>query len=319
MGCSTSSPIAPHTPMLSQALTSSHRSLGISLDGFEEFISVHHGRERFQGLTTNDVKKIVLAVTKAASTSYASMLLARGSRHVSGATQFVSHVYSARFLDTVDALAAWERGDFAQGGHSKAPQYYYFDVLSVDQTNQKAVVEFEVLRNTFEAGVRDIGSTLLVLDKRMTIMSRLWCVFEMLATARCRASLDIAMSPDHVEQLQKLLSRPRLRYGELDIDGIPVANLFVDLDISRATAEQQKDMDNINRLIVEWGGRWRLEESIMVKIRSFFRRQRDLLFENPSFAALSDSEKHCVWGNFAMLTDTDNGRRMSMCSPPPPE
>jgi tetratricopeptide (TPR) repeat protein len=95
---------------------------GISLAGLRAFVDAHGGRAAFVGKSTKDVKwSIVVPETKAAGTSYADLLRARGGANaaqVGPASAFVSHVYSYEFLDVFDAIEAWEEQQLfrASGG-----------------------------------------------------------------------------------------------------------------------------------------------------------------------------------------------------------
>ena len=92
---------------------------GISLAGLRAFVAEHGGAEGLAGKTTSDVKwAIVVPETKAAARSYADLLRARGGTDaacVGRASAFVSHVYTYKFLDVVEAIAAWEARQLTGG------------------------------------------------------------------------------------------------------------------------------------------------------------------------------------------------------------
>jgi hypothetical protein len=137
--------------------------LGLSLDGFREFLAAYGGRDSFEGMTTDNVKRsFLLPATSAARASYCDLLRARTSPHVSRANRFVSHVYTAPFMKGLCALEAWEVRQVAAG--DAGPFFYYFDLFVVNQHAQSAVVPFEVLRDEFGRGVRGVGHTLLIME-----------------------------------------------------------------------------------------------------------------------------------------------------------
>jgi tetratricopeptide (TPR) repeat protein len=155
---------------------------GLSLAGLRAFVAEHGGESALAGKTTSDVKwEIVVPETKAAACSYANLLRARGRGGVVGrANAFISHVYSERFLDVVEAIAAWE----ARQPADAPPVFYYFDLLVVNQHGQSAAVASDVLWREFTGSVRAIGRTLVVLTldaARKGPLTRAWCVAEIAA------------------------------------------------------------------------------------------------------------------------------------------
>jgi hypothetical protein len=81
---------------------------GISLAGFQALFDAHGGRAAFEGLTTDDVKKnFVLPATQARRCAYVELLRATPAC-VARANAFASHAYGYTFVDSVDALAAWQ-------------------------------------------------------------------------------------------------------------------------------------------------------------------------------------------------------------------
>ena len=83
---------------------------GITLAGLRAFVAEHGGAEGLAGMSTSNVKwAIVVPETKAAARSYADSRRLRGgaaAASVGRASSFVSHVYTYKFLDVVEAIAA---------------------------------------------------------------------------------------------------------------------------------------------------------------------------------------------------------------------
>ncbi|CAK4856117.1 unnamed protein product, partial [Aphanomyces euteiches] len=80
---------------------------GLTLSFFKRFVDLHGGRDAFQGLTTGDVcSKYLLPYTASTKLSLVEHLRQQpdGHLHVKPATWFVSHAWSYRYLDVVDAL-----------------------------------------------------------------------------------------------------------------------------------------------------------------------------------------------------------------------
>jgi hypothetical protein len=81
---------------------------GISLAGFQALFDAHGGRAAFEGLSTDEVKsRFVLPATEARRCAYVELLrMTPGC--VARANAFASHAYGYTFIDSVDALAAWQ-------------------------------------------------------------------------------------------------------------------------------------------------------------------------------------------------------------------
>jgi tetratricopeptide (TPR) repeat protein len=210
---------------------------GLSLAGLRAFVAEYDGAAGLAGKTTNDVKwAIVVPETKAAACSYASLLRARGgadAAHVGRANAFISHVYSERFLDVVEAIAAWE----ARQPAGAPPVFYYFDLLVVNQHGQSAAVASDVLWREFTGSVRAIGRTLVVLTldaARKGPLTRAWCVAEIAAGLQGAgagggggaATFEIIMTPNERSRFVKELTR--------NFDNIVQRTCTVDLERAHA-------------------------------------------------------------------------------------
>jgi len=87
--------------------------------------------------------------------------------------------YGNPFLNSVDAIAAWE----ARQSPGNGPHFYYFDLLVVNQHNQSVGVSPTVLWEEFAINVRRVGHTLLVLSWSAAALplTRAWCLAEIVA------------------------------------------------------------------------------------------------------------------------------------------
>jgi hypothetical protein len=99
---------------------------GISLAGFRKLFELHGGRAAFELLSTDDVKKnFVLPATEARRCAYVDLLRSGTPLYVAKANAFASHAYGYKFVDVIDALAAWEerhpKGRFVTGSFLVMP------------------------------------------------------------------------------------------------------------------------------------------------------------------------------------------------------
>lgn len=226
--------------------------VGISLSGLRAFVEANGGRRAFEGKSTNDVKAaFVLPCTAVSAQSYASVARASGSPHIGRANRFLSHVYSAPFLKSLDALEAWEEQEAAAG--RSTPSFYYFDLFVVNQHGQGPVIPFAELRDEFGNGVRGVGHTLLLMEwADATALRRMWCVFELYTTLACGVPLDVVMAPDDETAFLEALHS--------DFDSL-VQKTIIDAEL--ATAREPADEENIRRAIVESVGFRRLNELVI--------------------------------------------------------
>jgi hypothetical protein len=170
---------------------------GISAAAMQHVVAAAGGRGALAGKSTEWLKAaFVVPVTAAARASYADAVLRAmpdAAALVGRATQFFSHAYTYSFLDAVDAIAAWDARNARADGQ---PNYFYFDLLVVNQHAQHSVVPFEVLRDEFGSGVRSIGATLFLLDFAEPVsLARAWCVFEVATSLACGALFTVVMAP----------------------------------------------------------------------------------------------------------------------------
>lgn len=173
---------------------------GLTLAGFERVIAAAGGRAALAGVTTAALKAMhVLPLTREEKVSYVEHLQCGGHAVCVGpATQFISHAYGDLFLNSIDAVAAWE----ARKSPDSGPQLYYFDLLVVNQHNQSVGVSPTVLWEEFAGGVRRVGHTLLVLSWSAAALplTRAWCLAEVVTGVGDAGGLFEVVLPPHEEE-----------------------------------------------------------------------------------------------------------------------
>lgn len=261
-------------------------TLGVSLDVLKNIVLKNKlGAPFFHSGTTEWVKQnYVLPQTLAAKTSYADKLLAKKPWLVSHANVFVSHAYDYKFLDVVDAIAAWEARD-----PSRAKSFYYFDLLVVNQHGQCPKVKFELLRNEFGGSVRAIGSTLLVLkwdDPKP--LSRAWCVFEIGTTLAVEARFEVIMPPSDVATFKNALMN--------DVEALALNTCTV--DVERATARDPEDLENIRGLVMaSEGGYLATNQRVIGAMKQWMVVEAEAMLK----ASATRSEQELLTKGFALL------------------
>jgi hypothetical protein len=268
-------PVIARAPVIAQAPVVAQGTMlkGLSLPGFYKLLEDHGGRDAFAYMSTNDVKyRYVIPGTAAERMSFCETLersSASGQHpHVARANRFVSHVYSARFLKVVDALSLYESRQ-RDLGHI-GPFFYYFDLLVVNQHSQADVIPFEVLRDEFGNGVRNIGHTLMLTEwKEAEALRRSWCVFELYTTLAVGAVLEIIMAPEDEGEFLVAL--------RTNFEALSTMTL---VDAETARAHEPRDADNIRRVIAgSAGGFLAVNQLVNKNIRSWMVNRAHALYE----------------------------------------
>jgi hypothetical protein len=146
--------------------------------------------------------------TESCGASFAELLSRDGGSAWTGkANAFLSHAYSYKFLDAVDAADAWaSRQSEAARNTLGGTFYFYFDLLVVNQHGQNGIVSFETLRDEFGGGVRGIGNTLFLLDYDNPVsLTRAWCVFEVAVSLANGARFEVIMPSRDEAAFEKAL------------------------------------------------------------------------------------------------------------------
>ena len=170
---------------------------GVKLSFASEFIEMCGGKEKFVGLTTNDVcTKFIKPPTEKFKSSYCEFLRAQNHPAVDTATVFISHAWKYQFLDVLDAIK-----DHFKGSDDVV---IWFDMFSNNQ--HKAVdLNFDWWCNTFKSAIQQFGHTVMVIApwSDPITLTRAWCLFEIYCTIDTKSKFDIALSDSEREEFFK--------------------------------------------------------------------------------------------------------------------
>ena len=199
-------PASPLNPALLPA-PSDFPAFGITLRGIQRFLAAHGDRVSLLARTTESVcRDPIIGLTAAPPSSYCDMLLAQGSPDAGAATVFVSHAWRYRLGTVVQALEAWEGARLARG---EPPSFFWLDLFTNSQHKTEARA-FSWWQSVFAQAVARIGHTLLVLQWSDPIpLRRAWCIFEIGATLRLGARLEVVMPPDETAAFLGCLNAER--------------------------------------------------------------------------------------------------------------
>jgi len=139
--------------------------LGVTASFLEHFLNHHMKPE----MKTWELKSYI--VHEATASRKCPLVEVLDPRFVATATVFVSHAYSYKVQDTIDAILRYEK---AHPGN-----VYWFDPFSLCQHTEGKVVETEQLLRAFGDRIKEFNATLIVASpwKNPAFLSRAWCLF----------------------------------------------------------------------------------------------------------------------------------------------
>ena len=109
-------------------------------------------------------------------------------------THFLSHAWSYRFEDIVDAVRAFDAQRLSSGDQETA--YFWFDCFSLDQHAHNAQDSLW-WSTTFMAAIGMMGHTVMVLSpwNAPRPLTRSWCLWELFCTVETGSKFTITLSP----------------------------------------------------------------------------------------------------------------------------
>ncbi|KAF0696833.1 Aste57867_12434 [Aphanomyces stellatus] len=114
-----------------------------------------------------------------------------GAQYVKPATWFVSHAWSYKFVDVVDALTDF----FDDQGLDSYNVAVWFCMFNNQHVVNNTIVEFQFWVESFQSALKAIGNVVMVLSpwNNPTTLMRTWCVFEIYVAHVTKARFDVAM------------------------------------------------------------------------------------------------------------------------------
>jgi GTPase SAR1 family protein/tetratricopeptide (TPR) repeat protein len=205
---------------------------GVRVSYFKVFIELFGGREKLAGMTTFDVKeRFVLPHKnlKATQLSWCEYLLSEGNEgnYVATAQIFLSHAWSYKFLDVIDAV---ER-HFKEG---KQDPYIWFDVFSVSQHKSESR-DINWWQSTFQEAVGCMRQVLMVMQPwdNPTTLTRVWCIFETYSCEATQSRFGIVMTEDESNRLVADICK--------DPEALLRTLSTISCEASKATKDEDKD------------------------------------------------------------------------------
>ncbi|KAI8801449.1 hypothetical protein BJ742DRAFT_837030 [Cladochytrium replicatum] len=149
---------------------------------------------------------------------------------------FVSHAWTNRFLDVVDAMASW----CEENSRDPHTTFVWFDLFTYPQHGTVAHSR-SWWASTFPSAIRSIGHVVLVMTPWDNPISftRAWCVYEMFSCMSAGCSLSLALPPDENRRLLDALRSEEQ----------PLYDIFENIRSERSIASSVYDQERIHEAI----------------------------------------------------------------------
>ncbi|KAF0735524.1 hypothetical protein Ae201684_008004 [Aphanomyces euteiches] len=242
---------------------------GLTLSFFKRFVDLHGGRDAFQGLTTGDVcSKYLLPYTASTKLSLVEHLRQQpdGHLHVKPATWFVSHAWSYRYLDVVDALDDF----FQEQGMDDSVALWFCTFCNNQHEIESQIHSFDYWFGIFRHSLREIGSVVMVMSpwNDPTTLKRTWCVFEVYASIVENARFEIAFGRSQKESFLQ----------DIQNDGA-FKQMLGTINSEKSETTEPTDRDRIFELIEEEVGFTKLDRMIFEALVKWMVRMVDQQIE----------------------------------------
>ena len=187
-----------------------------------------------QWTTSQVCNQLIKPLTCRSRGSLCDCLAASGSAGLGEANMFLSHVWTEKFLGTVDAVlqVIEERGAAALQS-----TYIWFDVIS---TPQHMTVDrpSSWWMDTFKNAIAKMGRLAMVLNPwdDPSALKRAWCVLELFSCASTGGRFEVAMPPAERERFLRCHNVP----GTFD-------NMLSRINSKKATCSRESDRVSLSR------------------------------------------------------------------------
>ena len=238
--------------------------LGVKFSYFEQFITENGGRAAFEGKTTAEINATVLVSFGTKNkVSICQQLRHKNSTYVGKPTWFISHAWSYKFLDVVEAVGETLRHKIGEEKYRNV--VVWFDQFTLLHPAPPSL-PYEQLHNTFMDSTKQIGQMILVFDKwdNPTHLTRAWCVFEAYACLATESVLEVAMTQDENDRFLTAIRH----------DYTTFYSMLTQINTSKSIARYDEDRDKIHRAIRDKidGGFTALDRSIFSELEKWMIR-----------------------------------------------
>jgi tetratricopeptide (TPR) repeat protein len=237
---------------------------GIPLLYFEQFIHECGGRSVLKNLSTQTVcLEFLLPRTKSSGLSFCKLLARDQPGLVKPANIFISHAWSDRFLEVVDAILHFFQG-YDKDGKKEEDVVVWFDLFSNNQNKNHVINrDFTWWCNDFKSAIEAFHHTVMIVTnwKDPLPLKRAWCLFEIYCTAITNSSFDIAMSSN--QQVSFLAEMKDGKSNET------LNDMFSNINVLKSQSSVQEDRERIFDVIKTSIGFDKINKTILEKMRNW--------------------------------------------------
>ncbi|RHY22637.1 hypothetical protein DYB28_008485 [Aphanomyces astaci] len=214
-------------------------SLGLTLAYFHHFIDIHGGRDAFESLATIDVcARFVVPCTSVSRLSLVDQVERDGdSDYVKPAEWLISHAWSYKFLDVVDAM-----DNFCDEQGLSHDTSFWFCMFANNQHTIGSPSEMvERWLAAFRTALTDTGKIVMVLVpwRDPEALKRTWCVYEVYLSVVLNARFEVAMTK----------AQKRVFLGEVQHRSSEVLQMMSQVSSKHSITTIASDRDHIFGLI----------------------------------------------------------------------
>lgn len=201
-------------------------SRGVSLEFLQMILARNkmYGRANGNGLRTGLTNAETEEERCSFAELYINMLGTRGKQLIGKVRFFVSHAWSYKFSELVQAIKRFEDADSRRKG-----AHYFVDYFAVNQWNPLNDL------NTLERLIQLSEAVVLVMSplKKPTPVTRCWCLYEIKAAIACRKPIHGTVPDDQYAWFRTLV-----------LTGRPedIKNFVVEARTAKASVQKDEDM-----------------------------------------------------------------------------
>jgi tetratricopeptide (TPR) repeat protein len=146
-------------------------------------------------------------------------------------THFLSHAWTYKFLNLVEAL----RSFVASQPEGSAPVFFWFDCFSIDEHATQSLPR-EWWGSTFKEAIRMIGQTVMMISpwSEPLPLMRAWCIWELYCTESVGAPFAVCLGPAEQDALEAAILGNSSGYER-------VLAAFAAVDVGSAEAGNERD------------------------------------------------------------------------------
>lgn len=168
---------------------------GVTLQFLDFFLKRVQATLQKNCTTYDVVQKIIRAETEQSKSRYTEMI---PKEFVGAPVFYVVHTWSAPFYHVVRSVEQYIQENSSKLDVDPRNTFIWLDIFAVHQhEGEDQQDDLDNIRSVFFCTTR----TLLVVDRKLSVLDRAWCLFELWQAARCGHTILTVVRPEALESL----------------------------------------------------------------------------------------------------------------------